>query len=163
MPTLSELEAAMGKRWAEMAKREGHKASMPKQFVSSAEYYTDARADTLLRHLQSRQRGSLQSMASRLNTNIDDIRRRMNHLVRRGDARLKEGKYEVTDKTNAEKISDLKTFIARTRKQRDSLAERYGAGVRPSYVSADLAILDDRIERYEAKIKALEAENGRLG
>jgi hypothetical protein len=35
--------------------------------------------------------------------------------------------------------------------------------VRPSYVSADLAILDDRIERYEAKIKALEVQNGKLG
>ena len=158
MPTRSELEAALGQRWAEMAKREGHRAALPKQFVSSAEYYTDARADTLLRHLQSKQSGSLQSMASRLNTNIDDIRRRMNHLVRRGDARLKEGKYEVTDKTNAEKINDLKTFIARTRKQRDGLAARHGAGVRPSHVSADLAILDQRIERYTAAIKDLEAQ-----
>ena len=158
MPTRSELESALGQRWAEMAKREGHRAAMPKQFVSSAEYYTDARADTLLRHLQSKQSGSLQSMASRLNTNIDDIRRRMNHLVRRGDARLKEGKYEVTDKTNAQKISDLKTFIARTRRQRDGLAARHGAGVRPSHVSADLAILDSRIEKYGAKIKDLEAK-----
>jgi hypothetical protein len=30
-------------------------------------------------------------------------------------------------------------------------------------VSSDLAILDQRIERYEAKIKALEVQNGKLG
>jgi hypothetical protein len=58
-----------------------------------------------------------------------------------------------------ETISDLRKFIKSTRRQRDGLADRYGSGVRPSYVSADLAILDDRIERYEAKIKALEARN----
>ena len=48
------------------------------------------------------------------------------------------------------------------RLMRDGLAARYGSGVRPSYVSSDLAILDDRIERYEAKIKALEVQNVRL-
>jgi hypothetical protein len=58
-----------------------------------------------------------------------------------------------------ETISDLRKFIKSTRRQRDGLADRYGSGVRPSYVSADLAVLDDRIERYEAKIKALEARN----
>ena len=62
-----------------------------------------------------------------------------------------------------ETISDLRKFIKSTRRQRDGLADRYGSGVRPSYVSADLAILDDRIERYEAKIKALEARNVGLG
>jgi len=61
--------------------------------------------------------------------------------------------------TAPETISDLRKFIKSTRRQRDGLADRYGSGVRPSYVSADLAVLDDRIERYEAKIKALEARN----
>ena len=64
--------------------------------------------------------------------------------------------------TTVETISDSRKFIKSTRRQRAGLAERYGSGVRPSYVSADLAILDDRIERYEAKIKALEASNVRL-
>ena len=65
--------------------------------------------------------------------------------------------------TAPETISDLRKFIKSTRRQRDSLSERYGLGVRPSYVSTDLAILDDRIERYEAKIKRLELDNGKLG
>ena len=65
--------------------------------------------------------------------------------------------------TAPETISDLRKFIKSTRRQRDGLAERYGFGVRPSYVSSDLAILDSRIERYEAKIKRLELENGKLG
>lgn len=60
--------------------------------------------------------------------------------------------------TTVETISDLRKFIKSTRRQRDGLAERYGSGVRPSYVSADLAILDDRIEKYGAKIKDLEAK-----
>ena len=60
--------------------------------------------------------------------------------------------------TAPETISDLRKFIKSTRRQRDSLSERYGSGVRPSYVSTDLAILDSRIERYEAKIKALELD-----
>ena len=64
--------------------------------------------------------------------------------------------------TTAETISDLRKFIKSTRRQRDGLAERYGHGVRPSHVSSDLAILGQRIERYEAKIKALEVQNGRL-
>lgn len=61
--------------------------------------------------------------------------------------------------TASETINDLRKFIKSTRRQRDNLSERYGLGVRPSYVSTDLAILDDRIERYEAKIKAIELEN----
>ena len=65
--------------------------------------------------------------------------------------------------TTPETISDLRKFIKSTRRQRDNLSERYGLGVRPSYVSTDLAILDDRIERYEAKIKGLELDNGKLG
>lgn len=62
----------------------------------------------------------------------------------------------------AETISDLREFVESTRRQRDDLAERYGFGVRPSYVSSDLAILNSRIERYEAEIKALEVQNGKL-
>ena len=65
--------------------------------------------------------------------------------------------------TASETISDLRKFIKSTRRQRDNLSERYGLGVRPSYVSTDLAILDSRIERYEAKIKGLELDNGKLG
>jgi len=65
--------------------------------------------------------------------------------------------------TTPETISDLRKFIKSTRRQRDNLSERYGLGIRPSYVSTDLAILDNRIERYEAKIKTLELEVWQVG
>ena len=53
---------------------------------------------------------------------------------------------------------DLKDCIASWRRQRDQLELRY-QGVRPSYVSTDLAILEERIERYVAKVKEMEGEN----
>ena len=65
--------------------------------------------------------------------------------------------------TGSQTISDLKKFIKSTRRQRDNLSERYGLGVRPSHVSCDLGILDQRIERYEARIKTLELEVWQVG
>ena len=54
-------------------------------------------------------------------------------------------------------LNDLKDAIASWRKQRDELSARY-SGVRPSYVSTDLAILEERIQRYVAQVKELEGE-----
>ncbi len=58
---------------------------------------------------------------------------------------------------NREDINDLKDAIASWRKQREELSARY-QGVRPSYVSTDLAILEERIQRYVARVKELEGE-----
>ena len=57
--------------------------------------------------------------------------------------------------TKQAEINDLKDAIASWRKQRDELSAKY-QGVRPSYVSADLAILEERIQRYVARVKELE-------
>lgn len=95
MPSREELESALGKRWAEMAKREGHVAAVPKRFVG-AENDSDARADTLLRLMKKRPGATMRTLSAQLNTTIDDTRRRMANLIRRGDVRCTGGKYEVT-------------------------------------------------------------------
>ena len=60
--------------------------------------------------------------------------------------------------TKQDELNDMKDAIASWRKQRDELELRY-QGVRPSYVSTDLAILEERIQRYVAKVKEMEGEN----
>jgi hypothetical protein len=52
---------------------------------------------------------------------------------------------------------DIRTCIESWRKERDELERRH-QGVRPSYVSTDLAILEERIERYKAKLAEMEGE-----
>jgi len=52
---------------------------------------------------------------------------------------------------------DIKDCIASWLRQRDELELRY-QGVRPSYVSTDLAILEERIQRYVAQVKEMEGE-----
>ena len=59
--------------------------------------------------------------------------------------------------TKQDEINDLKDAIASWRKQREDLSAKY-QGVRPSYVSTDLAILEERIQRYVAKVKEMEGE-----
>lgn len=59
--------------------------------------------------------------------------------------------------TKQEDISTIKDCIASWRRQRDAMEMRY-QGVRPSYVSTDLAILEERIERYKAKLKEMVEE-----
>ena len=59
--------------------------------------------------------------------------------------------------TKREEINTIKDCIASWRKQGDELELRY-QGVRPSYVSTDLAILEERIERYKAKLTEIEGE-----
>jgi len=60
-----------------------------------------------------------------------------------------------TEMTKQQELDDLKDAVASWRKQRDALAAKY-QGVRPSYVSTDLAILEERIQRYVAQIKEME-------
>ena len=55
------------------------------------------------------------------------------------------------------KQEELKDCIASWRKERDDLELRH-QGVRPSYVSTDLAILEERIQRYVAQVKEMEGE-----
>lgn len=57
--------------------------------------------------------------------------------------------------TKQEEISDIKDCIASLRRQRDDMERRY-SGVRPSYVSTDLAILGERIDRFVAKLAEME-------
>ena len=59
--------------------------------------------------------------------------------------------------TKQEEISDIKDCIASWMRQRDAMELRY-QGVRPSYVSTDLAILEERISRYRAKLAEMEGE-----
>jgi hypothetical protein len=62
-----------------------------------------------------------------------------------------------------ETITELRGYIKSMLRQRKELAGRYGSGVRPSHVSADLAVLDARLDRHEANLKVLEAQNGKIG
>ena len=57
--------------------------------------------------------------------------------------------------TKQEDISTIKDCIASWRRQRDEMEMRF-SGVRPSYVSTDLAVLEERIERYKAKLAEME-------
>lgn len=59
--------------------------------------------------------------------------------------------------TKQEEINDIKDCIASWQRQRDDLSAKF-QGVRPSYVSTDLAILEERIERYKAKLAEMEGE-----
>jgi len=59
--------------------------------------------------------------------------------------------------TKQENISTIKDCIASWMRQRDALELRFSS-VRPSYVSTDLAILEERIERYRAKLAEMEGE-----
>ena len=52
---------------------------------------------------------------------------------------------------------EIKDCIASWQRQRDEMELRF-SGVRPSYVSCDLAILEERIERYKAKLSEMEGE-----
>ena len=59
--------------------------------------------------------------------------------------------------TKQEEISDIKRCISSWLRQRDELEIRY-SGVRPSFVSCDLAVLEERIDRYRAKLSEMEGQ-----
>jgi hypothetical protein len=59
--------------------------------------------------------------------------------------------------TKQEEISDIKDCIASWMRQRDEMERRY-QGVRPSYVSTDLAVLEERIQRFRTRLAEMEGE-----
>ena len=59
--------------------------------------------------------------------------------------------------TKREEINTIKDCIASWMRQRDDMERRFSS-VRPSYVSTDLSILEERISRYKAKLAEMEGE-----
>jgi hypothetical protein len=59
--------------------------------------------------------------------------------------------------TKKEEISDIRNCIASWERQRDDMERRY-SGVRPSYISCDLGVLEERISRYRAKLAEMEGD-----
>ena len=56
------------------------------------------------------------------------------------------------------KQDEIKDCIASWQRQRDELSAKFSHGVRPSYVSTDLAVLGERISRYRAMLAEMEGE-----
>ena len=57
--------------------------------------------------------------------------------------------------TKQEDISTIKDCIASWMRQRDEMERRF-SGVRPSYVSTDLAVLEERIQRFRTRLAEME-------
>lgn len=55
-----------------------------------------------------------------------------------------------------ESLQQAKDMVAYYEKNVEDLIKQYGTGVRPSWVSTDLAIVEDRIQYWKAQIKDLE-------
>ena len=60
--------------------------------------------------------------------------------------------------TKQEDINTIRDCIASWMRQRDELEMRFSSGVRPSYVSCDLAVLEERISRYRAMLAEMEGD-----
>ena len=54
---------------------------------------------------------------------------------------------------------ELQAYIDRLSKEYDSIIVRHGHGVRPSYVSSDLACLSERIGRARKDLTMMDKEN----
>jgi len=64
------------------------------------------------------------------------------------------------NKTKADYIAGLQSYINSKQREIDGLIRDYGHGVRPSWVSADLALAREAISRMEQAIKdVMEDEN----
>ena len=59
--------------------------------------------------------------------------------------------------TKQEDISTIKDCIASWMRQRDEMERRF-SGVRLSHISTDLAILEERIQRFRTKLAEMEGE-----
>lgn len=55
-----------------------------------------------------------------------------------------------------ESLQQAKDMVAYYEKNVEDLIKQYGTGVRPSWVSTDLAIVEDRIQYWKAQVKELE-------
>ena len=60
--------------------------------------------------------------------------------------------------TKEETITLYQNMIRQYERTNDDLIARYGTGVRPSWVSEDLAITGHHIMRYKKKIAELEGQ-----
>ena len=63
----------------------------------------------------------------------------------------------MTTRPAQDEIAFLLGAISHTEKMAARMLAEYGNGVRPSFVSADLADYGSRIDRYKAEIARLEA------
>ena len=67
---------------------------------------------------------------------------------------------EPMNKAKADQIAGLQSYINSKQREIDGLIREYGHGVRPSWVSTDLALAWDAIARMEQAIKdVMEDEN----
>lgn len=57
--------------------------------------------------------------------------------------------------TKEEEITLYQNMIRQYERNNDDLISRYGTGVRPSWVSEDLAITGHHIRRYKKKLEEL--------
>ena len=98
MPTRAQLEESLGKRWAALARREGHTASLPNNSRPVGKHMQmEAKAQTLLRAMERQPRVTLKALASDLSTTTEDVSRRMMFLMRAGRVRLVNQAYEVVE------------------------------------------------------------------
>jgi hypothetical protein len=57
-------------------------------------------------------------------------------------------------------IETLKRTIASAERDTENMLQRYGTGVRPSWISADIAMNNARIARYTKMLAEAEANQG---
>ena len=62
------------------------------------------------------------------------------------------------DMTTEEKRQLAERMIAIFNSKNTGLINRYGSGVRPSWLSAEIAMNDQQVEYYKKIIKSLEAQ-----
>ena len=67
------------------------------------------------------------------------------------------------DKAKADHIAGLQAYINSKHREIDGLLRDYGEGVRPSWVSTDLALAWDAIARMERAIKEIMQEENHVG
>ena len=63
------------------------------------------------------------------------------------------------DKAKADRIAGLQAYLNSKQREIDDLIADYGHGVRPSWVSSDLALARDAISRMERAIEEIMQED----
>ena len=67
------------------------------------------------------------------------------------------------DKAKADQIAGLQAYLNSKKREIDWLLRDYGDGIRPSWVSADLALARDAIARMERAIKEIMEDDNYVG
>lgn len=67
------------------------------------------------------------------------------------------------DKAKADQIAGLQAYLNSKQREIDGLLRDYGDGVRPSWVSTDLALARDAIVRMERAIKEIMEDDSYAG